>query len=261
MWLLLALALPSPNDGDPAPRRSVLRPRARTVAAAPERPTPEARTLGELGESCRAALDCRPEFRCTDRMCVPRPEPKADDAPPKLEPKTTSNALRATVELRGGWAYNHRAQRDLLRGDRTARESHHLTGDALVGLELGLADDQLLIGAQLGLAAPSGFDGWEPTAQAELRAGWRLWRGSPSVGLYLEPHLAFGFGDLPGSTALGGGLGLRFRVFLLDLGLSASGLGFARGPVRLDDVTVVEEELTVVRAGLFLGLTPRLATW
>ncbi len=214
-WLLLALALPSPNDDVPAraPLRALTVPSpmaradpATSTARGRADVEPAPRTLGELNENCQAARDCRPEFPCTDRVCVAKPEPKADDAPPfspeRVEPSTS---LRATFGLRGGWAYNHRARRDLLRGSSSVAEDHQLAGDLLVGLELGLADDRLLIGAAIGPTALSGFEAWAPTLQAELRAAWRLWRGSPSVGLYLEPQVTMAFGEIPGHTPSEGG--------------------------------------------------------
>jgi hypothetical protein len=173
-------------------------------------------------------------------------------------------ALRLGLELRGGGALVARSREDITprpNPNRTESELGALTFAAVAGLELGLDDDQLLLAVAGGVAAPAGVDGRDPSGAAELRAAWRLWRGSPSVGLYVEPRVTAYFGGLPGDFAFGGALSLKLRLHWLDVGVYGGGFGGASGRVRTSPATAAQEDLAGVGGGLAVGFAPALLHW
>lgn len=220
-----------------------------------------ARTLGMAGESCRAARDCHPDLRCRDHVCVPAPRPKPDEAPPKETPPPKTR-LRAGIELSPGLGLV-RADRVNLVGDArpTRSERARFIASAHPFVELGLDEDQLLLGVAGGPAWPAGTDRGDPSLLLELRAGWRVWRGSPSVGLYVEPRLQGYAGNLPETLGLGGALAGRFRLHWLDAGLLLGGFATQEGLVRISELTAVREQIAALQASLFIALSPTLIAW
>lgn len=243
-------------------------PRGTEASAAAEPRGRDRRVLGELGESCRAALDCRPELRCKTNVCVRRPTPKdeLEEAPAARGPAEvpaaqvqTRDRIRLGVELRGGAGWLRRDEEDLLgRRDPEVTDAATFAGAATGVLELGLDDDQLTLGLGVGLGLPAGLE--RPALQTDLRAGWRLWRGSPSVGLDLEPRIEGFFGGLPGDLGLGGALALRFRMHFLDVGLLGGGMVSGEGTGRVG-INGFRERLVVVHGGAYLALMPELLSW
>lgn len=264
----------------PAPRRVVLKPgdargtpaeRPRRGATArppeapgtdgpsavePHRPTPAApegvRHQGEAGESCRAALDCRPELRCVDRVCV---APRAD-RPPRTH-------LRLGIELGSGAAWIRTEQTPLAGGVLPTDEGRAaLVAAALGVLELGLDDGAWTFGVGGGVATPRGTldDDAGIAARVDLRAGWRIWTDGRAAGFYLEPRLELLVGDVPGPVGFGGALAGRLRVDWLDVGLRVGGFDGGTGPRRVF-TTAVEESLSGLSASLLLGVSSRLLSW
>jgi hypothetical protein len=221
------------------------------------------RVLGVLGESCRAALDCRPALRCEDHVCVARPQPKPDDAPLAEEPAKEDrprSRLRLGIEVQGGAGGRAREETDLL-DRRPPRTLDAATGLGVLAavVELGLDDDQVTLGLGGGAAMTDRLE--DPGGFVDLRAAWRVWRGSPSVGLWVEPRVESWLGGLPGGFGVGGSLALRFRMHEVNLGLRAGALTSGEGTRTVDDITPIRERVAIVHGGAFLGLLPELAAW
>lgn len=240
--------------------RAAAPPKSLEVAAAP-------RVFGELGESCRAALDCRPELRCKQQICspafVPVEEMKPD--PPEEEPEVAAapqSRLRLGLEVLGGLAWV-RSETESIVGESQAATYSSVEAllEGSVFVELGLSDDLVLVALEGGVSWPRGLDVDGPSATAALRSGLRLWRGSPSVGLYLEPRVRGYLGGIPGDFGFGGDLGLRFRLHWLDIGLRGGGASLGEGIVRVSDISAVREQTFTVGGGLFLALSPEVAAW
>lgn len=224
------------------------------------------RTRGELGESCRAALDCRAELRCVAQVCVARPTPTDEletyRAPPVDRPEGPRSRLRLGLEASPGFGVLQLNRVNLVGSANPTRVEEIRFVASLVGLlELGLEDDQLLLGLGGGVAYPAGVDGREPSLQVDLRAGWRVWRGSPSVGFYLEPRVEGWLGGVPGDVGLGGALAAKMRVHWLDAGIRVGGATGGEGTRRIDATSAVRESLTVFHATFFLAVAPVVAAW
>lgn len=249
------LAAQAKNASPPAAQTAAARPPLDEPPRSPSaQPQPAHRTRGEIGESCRAALDCRTHLRCVDRVCVAPAVPGAS-APPQ-------SRLRVGLELSAG-AGLVRLDRSPLDGQGSASTTEELrfVGGGMGVLELGLMGDQLLVGVGGGIAWPAGLDGRDPSMLVDLRAAWRLWQGSESVGLYLEPRVEGWFFGLPDSPGFGGALAARLRVHWLDIGARVGALTGGNAARRVSATSVVEESVLAFHGTLFLGFSPIVATW
>ncbi|MEO1230004.1 MAG: hypothetical protein AAFZ18_13950 [Myxococcota bacterium] len=265
----VAIVSPAPEE---RPREPLVEALSRTssVALEPQGAPLEltARTRGEEGESCRAALDCQSYLRCVAHQCV-LPAPLAASSSPirtvdarPRPPSRERSRLRIGVEVSPGFGQLYLERRDLVGApSATELEEIRFAGGVIGTLELGLDRDQLLLALGSGIAWPAGLDGREPSLQVDLRAGWRLWSGREGVAFYLEPRVETWFGGVPGPFGWGGALAARMRVDWLDTGIRIGGLIGGEGNRRLSDISVVEERLTVLTTTFFLAANPILAAW
>lgn len=179
---------------------------------------------------------------------------------PEPEPRTR---LRLLLELGAGMGFRALEQRSVLvDGPYARREALVATGSALAGLELGLGQDQLLLGLAGGVAWPAGVTeaDRDPSVQVDLRAGWALWRRD-AHGFYLEPRLELLIGGVPAGLGLGGALAARLRIEWFDIGLRFGGYAGGQGLRKVGDASGTDERLSGASATLLLGISPPIAAW
>lgn len=199
------------------------------------------RTLGERGESCRAALDCRPELRCIEQVCI---EPKARASAP-------TNSLRVGAELAAGPGWTQTSETLVVSGSDETADSFELAARSVGFVEVALSQEQLLLAVYSGLDYPSGFSAEGPVIPVGLRSGWQVWTEGPSR-LYLESAVEGLFGDIP-SAGIGGALGTRYRLNWFDAGLRVGGWYGGRGRVSTNAL-LVDREQTGFTVSLFFAV-------